>query len=124
MATIDIHLYVRRDDEMYEVGRMLCPVVPRIGETVYLRMSLMAKGAGIDWRLNPDSPIRYDTAYFKVEDVSYEGYNIEDIEEGMGAAPYSDASAVNFVQLYVSAINEDTQVYVDRVIKNSQVEET
>ena len=102
---------------------MLCPVVPRIGETVYLRMSLMAKGGGNDWRLNPASPIRFDTAYFKVDDVSYEGYNVEEIEVGMGSAPYSEASVVSFVQLYVHAINEDTQAYVDRVIKDNQVEE-
>lgn len=101
---------------------MLCPVVPRIGETVYLRMSLMPK-RGVDWRLDPANPVNYDTAYFLVDDVAYEGYNVAEIEDGMGAAPYSEASTVSFVQLYVHAINEVTQVYVDRVIKNSQIEE-
>ena len=49
---MDLMFYVQdAEGNHYDVGRMLCPVVPRIGETVYLRMSLMAK-AGIDWHRN------------------------------------------------------------------------
>lgn len=110
---MDIHIYVRDDQgEEHKVGRMLCSVVPRIGETVYLRMSL--KG---EWRLNPNNRVRLDTAYFHVDDVAYDGYNIAEMEPGMGAAPYAQGSAVNAVQLYVHATNEDTQVYIDRIIR-------
>lgn len=108
---MDIHIYVRNEQGEYEVGHMLCPAVPRIGETVYLRMSLTG-----DWRLNPNNPASLDTAYFRVEDVAYDGYNVQDVEPGMGAAPYHPGSAVEIVQLYVSAKNEDTQVYIDRII--------
>jgi len=120
---MDIHLDVRDEHgETYPVGHMLCPVVPRIGETVYLRMSLGAKG-GSEWRLNPASPITFNTAYFLVEDVAYEGYNVEEIEEGMGSAPFHEGSAVYTVTLYVRAKNEDTQVYIDRIIKNNKADE-
>lgn len=108
---MDIHIYVREDGAEYEVGRMLCPVVPRIGETVYLHMS-MAGG----WHLNPNNPARINVAKFHVEDVSYVGYNTEGIEDGMGAAPYHSSSETHSVQLYVSAMNEDTQVYINRII--------
>lgn len=108
---MDIHIYVRNEQGEYQVGRMLCSVVPRIGETIYLRMSLTG-----NWRLNPGNPISLDTAYFRVEDVAYDGYNVQEVEQGMGAAPYRSGSTVEVVQLYVTALNEDTQIYTDRVI--------
>src|SRR5579859_2161712 len=120
---MDIHLDVRDEhDETYTVGHMLCPVVPRIGETVYLRMSLGAKFGNSEWRINPASPITFNTAYFLVEDVDYDGYNVEEIEEGMGSAPLHEGSTAYTVTLYVRAKNEDTQVYIDRIIKNGKAD--
>ena len=109
-----MHIQVCVKDEQgesHDVGRMLMPVVPRIGETVYLNLSLTG-----NYSMNPASPVKFNTAYFKVVDVAYEAYNTEDIEEGMGAAPYSEGSTAYAVQLFVTAINENTDAYVQRII--------
>jgi len=120
---MDIGFYVEHNGEHIEVGRMLCPVVPRIGETVYLRMSLAARGNATEWRLNPNDPVHHETAYFLVEDVAYDGYNVVDTEKDMGAAPYHQGSMVSAAWIRVSAKNEDTQIYIDRVVKANTSEQ-
>ncbi len=112
---MDIHFYVRDEKGEYEVGHALIPVVPRMGESVWLHMSLRG-----GWALNPANPARLDTAHFQVDEVWYDAYNVEEIEEGMGAAPLHEGSTCHTVQCYVHATNEDTQVYVDRIIASEQ----
>lgn len=108
-----LHFSVRRNESSYAIGEMLCPVVPRIGETVYLNMSL----GNLDWALNPAHNVNFSTAYLLVENVAYEGYNVLEVEEGMGAAPLMVGSAASTVWLYVTTKDEHTQAYIDRVVE-------
>ena len=117
---MDIHFFVKDSlDTTHKVGRALIPVVPRVGETIHLRMSLM----GIkDWKLNPANRASGDTAYFRVVEIAYEANNIEEVEDGMGAAPYSEGAISCTVWCGVHVLNEDTQAYIDRIIARGKEE--
>lgn len=110
---MDLYLYVRHEGRKrdYLVGRMMCPVVPRKGEKIHLRMVFTG-----NWCLNPNNPVRFDIASFQVEEVIYDGHNTQSIEPDMKVAPHTESSTTHIAQLYVHPFDEDTLTYVSRIM--------